>query len=276
MNASGTVYVFAAGELDSARHRLVVDGRSVDLEPKAFAVLEDLLAHAGTLRSRDDLLDAVWGHRHVTPAVLNRCIGQLRKALGDHADEPRFIQTVHTLGYRFIAPVTVRHEAVPASPESVEALPLVAAPPPRARRRVWWALAAGVAAAALVVLLVPRQGGESALPVGDVVANAPRHVVVLPFEVPVPAKQLRPAVRSLESMLAQRLAASPGLRIARDVAQAPAGATLVVAHVVGPTGAWTLQVEVRDPATKTPWQRRYPLRLARLGQTASSLQDDVL
>ena len=121
MNTAGLVYVFPGGELDSARHRLVVDGRSIELEPKAFAVLEDLLAHAGAMRSRDDLLDAVWGHRHVTPAVLNRCIGQVRKALGDHADAPRFVRTVHTLGYTFIAPVEVRGEAPSAGPEAPDA-----------------------------------------------------------------------------------------------------------------------------------------------------------
>src|SRR5690606_17051689 len=59
----------------------------------------------------DALLDRVWGHRHVTPGVLNRVVAQLRKALGDHAEHPRYIQTLHSLGYRFIGQV----ERVPAT-----------------------------------------------------------------------------------------------------------------------------------------------------------------
>src|SRR5690606_10084701 len=51
---------------------------------------------------RDELLDQVWGHRHVTPGVLNRAVAQLRKALGDEAEHPRYIQTLHAVGYRFI------------------------------------------------------------------------------------------------------------------------------------------------------------------------------
>ena len=47
----------------------------------------------------------MWGHRHVTPGVLTRSIAQLRRALGDDSEHPRYIQTAHALGYRFIAPV---------------------------------------------------------------------------------------------------------------------------------------------------------------------------
>lgn len=99
-------YVFDRFRLQTARHELCRDGQPVLLEPKAFAVLAQLLAHDGELLGRDALLDAVWGHRFVTPGVLNRSIAQLRRVLGDDSDHPRYIQTVHALGYRFIAPVT--------------------------------------------------------------------------------------------------------------------------------------------------------------------------
>src|SRR5690606_2068692 len=72
------------------------------LEPKAYAVLLALLAHPGHAIGRDELLDQVWGHRHVTPGVLNRVVAQLRKALGDEAEHPRYIQTLHAVGYRFM------------------------------------------------------------------------------------------------------------------------------------------------------------------------------
>ena len=98
-------HAFAHFRFDGQRHELRRDGAPVALEPRAIAVLQDLLLHAGELRSREALLDAVWGHRHVTPDVLNRCIAQLRRALDDPAGQPHFIQTVHRLGYRFVGDV---------------------------------------------------------------------------------------------------------------------------------------------------------------------------
>lgn len=88
--------------VDAVAHTLTRDGQPRPVEPKAFAVLLMLLRHAGELVTHDQLIDAVWGHRHVTPGVLTRAIGQLRHALEDHPHEPRYIQTQHALGYRFI------------------------------------------------------------------------------------------------------------------------------------------------------------------------------
>ena len=98
----GERYRFGDIAVDAGAHTLVRAERPVSLEPKAFAVLLVLLRHPGTLIPRDELLDAVWGHRHVTPGVLTRAIAQLRAALGDDAQRPRYIQTQHALGYRFI------------------------------------------------------------------------------------------------------------------------------------------------------------------------------
>ena len=52
------------------------------------------------------MLDRVWGHRHAAPATLSHIIAQLRHKLGDDASAPRYIQTVHGVGYRLIAEVT--------------------------------------------------------------------------------------------------------------------------------------------------------------------------
>ena len=81
------------------------DGKPLSIEPKALNVLMFLVQHPGRLIERRELLGAVWGDAFVTDHVLNRSIGQLRKVLGDDAREPRFIETVPTLGYRFIAAV---------------------------------------------------------------------------------------------------------------------------------------------------------------------------
>ena len=94
-------YRFDAIEVDAAAHTLVREGQAQALEPKAFAVLLALLGRPGELLGRDELLDQVWGHRHVTPGVLTRAIAQLRAALDDDPQHPRYIQTVWGIGYRF-------------------------------------------------------------------------------------------------------------------------------------------------------------------------------
>jgi TolB-like protein/DNA-binding winged helix-turn-helix (wHTH) protein/Flp pilus assembly protein TadD len=95
-------YCFDGVVVDATAHTLARDDQPVAVEPKAFAVLLVLLRRAGELVRHDDLLDIVWGHRHVTPGVLTRAIAQLRHALDDHSQHPRYIQTQHGLGYRFI------------------------------------------------------------------------------------------------------------------------------------------------------------------------------
>jgi non-specific serine/threonine protein kinase len=99
------VYECGSLRIDPANRRLTRGGSDIALEPKAFAVLLVLLERADDLVTREELLDAVWGHRYVTPATLNRVMAVLRRALQDDADHPRLIQTVHGAGYRFIEAV---------------------------------------------------------------------------------------------------------------------------------------------------------------------------
>ncbi|HTP99333.1 MAG TPA: winged helix-turn-helix domain-containing protein [Casimicrobiaceae bacterium] len=95
--------IYQCGDLlvDPANRRLTRGGIEIPLETKAFAVLLVLLARANELVTRDELLDSVWGHRHLTPATLNRVMALLRRALDDEAEDPRLISTVHGAGYRF-------------------------------------------------------------------------------------------------------------------------------------------------------------------------------
>lgn len=105
-------------------HRLERAHEDVSVEPKAYAVLVALLENAGEVVEKDLLLDIAWGHRHVTPGVLSRVISQLRHALGDSVGEPRYIATVHTLGYRFIGNVQ-RRQASTGTP-GLSSVPIAA------------------------------------------------------------------------------------------------------------------------------------------------------
>src|SRR6185436_18301215 len=66
--------------------------------------------NAGQVVSKESLLQTIWGDRFVTDEVITTCIFELRKALGDDARNPRFIQTIPKRGYRLIAPVVFAKE----------------------------------------------------------------------------------------------------------------------------------------------------------------------
>src|ERR1700723_1108734 len=82
------------------------------LTPKAFAVLDHLVEHAGRLVTHKQLLEAVWPDTVVGPQAVKRCVVAVRSALGDRPKNSLFIETIPKRGYRFIAPVS---EAVTSS-----------------------------------------------------------------------------------------------------------------------------------------------------------------
>ena len=93
---------FGGFRLESANEQLWKGPQAISLRPKAFAVLRHLVAHAGQLVTKQQLLDAVWPGTFVTDAVLKDSVRQVRDALGDNAASPQFIETAHRRGYRFI------------------------------------------------------------------------------------------------------------------------------------------------------------------------------
>ncbi|WP_350016043.1 winged helix-turn-helix domain-containing protein [Rhodanobacter sp. IGA1.0] len=121
---------FDESAIDFAGRRLLRDGIEQPLEPKAFAVLALLAGTPGRVFTRDEILDAVWGHRHVTPGVLNRLMTLLRHALGEDAKAARYLHTVHGVGYRFDLPEAAPDDPRQALQASVPAAPVVPVPSP--------------------------------------------------------------------------------------------------------------------------------------------------
>ncbi len=103
INTSAGTFCFGNIVVDVDAHTLLRDKLPQVLEPKAFKVLLCLLGNPSIVLTKNELLDAVWGHRCVTPNVLSQAVTQIRHALGDDAHQSRYIETVPTLGYRFIA-----------------------------------------------------------------------------------------------------------------------------------------------------------------------------
>lgn len=232
-------YRFGDVVVDTIAHTLTRDGAPCQVEPKAFAVLVTLLGHAGELVSHEELLDGVWGHRHVTAGVLTRAIAQLRAVLGDDAHQPRYIQTQHALGYRFVAevafePVARRmgtSQAGAGAISGVHPLPTagvakndqahdaiagqapVAPPQARARpslvgRRVVWFAAGAIAVIAAVLLVIGYQ--RNAAP--PRVAEA--SVAVMPFTSLSDAPDDRYFADGLAVEMHHALAGVPDLKVA--------------------------------------------------------------
>jgi adenylate cyclase len=98
--------IFGGYRFDRSTGRLWSGKREVRLTPKATAVLGALVTRAGELVTKEDLLRSVWRDTAVSDDALTSCVQELRKALADNAKQPRFIETRHRRGYRFIARVS--------------------------------------------------------------------------------------------------------------------------------------------------------------------------
>src|SRR5262245_32341227 len=91
------------------------DGAEVALPPRVLGVLELLIDRPGQVVARQELMDAVWKDAFVTDTSLAEAVSFLRQALGDDPQAPRYIQTVHRRGYRFL-PMPTASGLTPAAP----------------------------------------------------------------------------------------------------------------------------------------------------------------
>jgi DNA-binding winged helix-turn-helix (wHTH) protein/Tol biopolymer transport system component len=102
-------FVFRFGDIEVKEREflLIKSGQAAHVEPTAFRVLLLLLRNPGRLVTKDEILRSVWTDAAVSDNSLTRSIATLRRLLGDDKREPRYIATVHTVGYRFLCNVQV-------------------------------------------------------------------------------------------------------------------------------------------------------------------------
>ena len=150
------IYRFGVFEFDGDTRELRKNGRAAAIEPQPAKALELLLSRAGDVVSREEVRDQVWGKdTHVDfDRGLAYCISQVRTALGDSGDNPRFVQTIPKQGFKFIAPVATTG-ADTTSPVIDEKSPRI----PLAMRAALAILVAGLAMAWLVMR--PREAPPS-------------------------------------------------------------------------------------------------------------------
>jgi Tol biopolymer transport system component/DNA-binding winged helix-turn-helix (wHTH) protein len=143
----GMSYRFDDVEIDGEGFRVTRAGEPVRLEPKAVELLLFLAANPERLVTKAEIQGAVWKDAAVTENALTRLVAQIRRGLGDDAREARYIETVPTRGYRFVAPL----ERVVNRPEARTVVaPDGAAPLPWSPRLRF----AAIASTALVLVLV--------------------------------------------------------------------------------------------------------------------------
>jgi DNA-binding response OmpR family regulator len=96
------VHEFGDCRLDLTAHKLFRKGAEVELTAKEFRLLEFFVKRAGRALTRDSILEAVWGDEViVTDRSVDRCVTTLRSKVEPDARNPRFIQTIRDIGYRF-------------------------------------------------------------------------------------------------------------------------------------------------------------------------------
>ena len=147
---------FGIFELDPASGELRRQGVRVRLPEQPLQILLALLERPGHVLTREELQDRLWpaGSNVDFDRGLNKAVNRVREALGDDADNPRFIETLPQRGYRFIGPVG------PLVVASAEPL-LPPHPPPAAKPPTWsrkqWLAAVGFGAAAIPAVLAGRR-----------------------------------------------------------------------------------------------------------------------
>lgn len=98
--------------LDRSTRRLLRSGSEAHLSPKAFDLLQLLVANSARAMSKSELHQHLWPSTHVLDTNLASLIAEIRHTLGDSADSPRYVRTVHRFGYWFIGSIQE-----PADPE---------------------------------------------------------------------------------------------------------------------------------------------------------------
>lgn len=99
------MYRFGRFSLNSDTRELAGDGREVPLSPKAFELLLVLLQHRDRAMSKAELQEHLWPSTFVGETNLATLVAEIRRAVGDTAQESAYVRTVHRFGYRFVSEV---------------------------------------------------------------------------------------------------------------------------------------------------------------------------
>ncbi len=141
------VYRFDDFLVDPEAWKLCRSEEEIHLEPVVLRLLIYLIENRDRLVTRHELMDTVWGETVISESALSKAVARLRKALDDDPAAPRYLETVHSQGYRFVAAVEEAVRPAHALREDV---------PPSAVRRVWIRRVAAVVMLIVLALVWDR------------------------------------------------------------------------------------------------------------------------
>ena len=122
--APGKYYRFDDVVVDCQNFRVQKQGAAQPLAPRAFDVLRYLIEQRGRVVEKQELFENIWQETFVTDDALTRAVKEIRRALGDEATAPRYVETVPKRGYRFIAELQAVEETATAAPTVIAPLVL--------------------------------------------------------------------------------------------------------------------------------------------------------
>src|SRR5215204_2297759 len=119
---NNSLYYFDDLVIDRENFRVLKQNEPKSLTPRAFDILIYLIEHCGRVVEKQEIFEAIWKETFVTDNALMRAIKEIRRELGDNANDPHYIETVHKRGYRFIAIVFESEEMSepPARPTGLQ------------------------------------------------------------------------------------------------------------------------------------------------------------
>ena len=218
------VYRFDDFLADAQTWRLTRGGQEIHLEPVVLELLIYLIAHRERLVTRQELMDTVWGDTVISESALTKAVARLREALDDDPATPRYLETVRSKGYRFVADV-----------EEIEHRGAAGLPPSKARSTT---VRRGVLASAAIIALIVvgvlwfRTPSQQA-PQG----NAIRSLAVLPLSNLTGDPEQDYYVDGIQDILITELSQLPGIRVtSRQSTKRYRGSQQPTADIAGELG----------------------------------------
>jgi len=209
-------YRFDEVEIDPQNLIVTVGSENRPLEPKSFRLLLFLVENPGRALPKEEIMAAVWSDAFVSDNSLARAITQVRKALDDDPKAPRYIETVPSVGYRFIGELVAEGDKAPPNPGAASSNDSE----PRGMRWAPWVAAGlailfGIGAILYLRNPAPAGGPETRLEIGTPATNDPRSFALSPdgrqlVYVATVDGQSRLWLRRLDSTTVQPLAVTEG------------------------------------------------------------------
>jgi TolB-like protein/DNA-binding winged helix-turn-helix (wHTH) protein len=186
---------------DPVTWRLSRNGQEIHLEPVVLKLLIYLIAHRGRLVTRQELMDTVWGDTVISESALTKAVARLRKALDDDPVSPRYLETVRSQGYRFVAAV-----------EEIERLDASDLPPAKSLANPALRILLGGAAAVVVLVVLAAlwpHAAQHEMPQTETI----RSLAVLPLNNLTGDPRQGYYADGLQDLLITEISQIPGLRV---------------------------------------------------------------